>query len=292
MDIRVLRYFLATAREQNITRAAETLHIAQPSLSKQLMELEAELGKQLLIRGKRRITLTADGILLRKRAEEIVALLEKTEQEIASTDQDISGTVAIGGTPRQCVLEAASALHQQYSKIRFSFHVGDAPDITERLDHGSLDFIVLLDRPNRATYDAHPLPDASYWGLLMKNDDPLIQKTAITPKDLCSRPLVIAQREGIRQMLFDWAQSYADQLDIIATYNVLNGTPVPFTLYTPGLVLTIRDLLSPTIDPDVAFRPLDPPINTSHYLVWKRYPAFSPASQKYLETVYRLYPKK
>ena len=292
MDIRVLRYFLATAREQNITRAAETLHIAQPSLSKQLMELEAELGKQLLIRGKRRITLTADGILLRKRAEESVALLEKTEQEIASTDQDISGTVAIGGTPRQCVLEAASALHQQYSKIRFSFHVGDAPDITERLDHGSLDFIVLLDRPNRATYDAHPLPDASYWGLLMKNDDPLIQKTAITPKDLCSRPLVIAQREGIRQMLFDWAQSYADQLDIIATYNVLNGTPVPFTLYTPGLVLTIRDLLSPTIDPAVAFRPLDPPINTSHYLVWKRYPAFSPASQKYLETVYRLYPKK
>lgn len=292
MDIRVLRYFLATAREQNITRAAETLHIAQPSLSKQLMELEAELGKQLLIRGKRRITLTADGILLRKRAEEIVALLEKTEQEIASTDQDISGTVAIGGTPRQCVLEAASALHQQYSKIRFSFHVGDAPDINERLDHGSLDFIVLLDRPNRATYDAHPLPDASYWGLLMKNDDPLIQKTAITPKDLCSRPLVIAQREGIRQMLFDWAQSYADQLDIIATYNVLNGTPVPFTLYTPGLVLTIRDLLSPTIDPAVAFRPLDPPINTSHYLVWKRYPAFSPASQKYLETVYRLYPKK
>ena len=292
MDIRVLRYFLATAREQNITRAAETLHIAQPSLSKQLMELEAELGKQLLIRGKRRITLTADGILLRKRAEEIVALLEKTEQEIASTDQDISGTVAIAGTPRQCVLEAASALHQQYSKIRFSFHVGDAPDITERLDHGSLDFIVLLDRPNRATYDAHPLPDASYWGLLMKNDDPLIQKTAITPKDLCSRPLVIAQREGIRQMLFDWAQSYADQLDIIATYNVLNGTPVPFTLYTPGLVLTIRDLLSPTIDPAVAFRPLDPPINTSHYLVWKRYPAFSPASQKYLETVYRLYPKK
>mgnify|MGYP001075526191 FL=1 len=292
MDIRVLRFFLATAREQNITRAAETLHIAQPSLSKQLMELEAELGKQLLIRGKRRITLTADGILLRKRAEEIVALLEKTEQEIASTDQDISGTVAIGGTPRQCVLEAASALHQQYSKIRFSFHVGDAPDITERLDHGSLDFIVLLDRPNRATYDAHPLPDASYWGLLMKNDDPLIQKTAITPKDLCSRPLVIAQREGIRQMLFDWAQSYADQLDIIATYNVLNGTPFPFTLYTPGLVLTIRDLLSPTIDPAVAFRPLDPPINTSHYLVWKRYPAFSPASQKYLETVYRLYPKK
>ena len=119
MDIRVLRYFLATAREQNITRAAETLHIAQPSLSKQLMELEAELGKQLLIRGKRRITLTADGILLRKRAEEIVALLEKTEQEIASTDQDITGTVAIGGTPRQGVLEAASAFISSIRKSAF-----------------------------------------------------------------------------------------------------------------------------------------------------------------------------
>ncbi|MFR7418115.1 LysR family transcriptional regulator [uncultured Megasphaera sp.] len=292
MDIRVLRYFLATAREQNITRAAETLHIAQPSLSKQLMELEAELGKQLLIRGKRRITLTADGILLRKRAEEIVALLEKTEQEIASTDQDITGTVAIGGTPRQGVLEAASALHQQYPQIRFSFHVGDAPDIIERLDHGSLDFIVLLDRPDKATYGSHPLPDVSLWGLLMKSDDPLTKKTAVTPKDLCRRPLVIAQREGIRQMLFDWAKPVSDQLDIIATYNVMNGTPVPFALYTPGLVLIIRDLLSPTIDPAVAFRPLDPPIKTSHYLAWKRYPAFSAASQKFLETVYRLYPQK
>lgn len=189
MDIRVLRYFLATAREQNITRAAETLHIAQPSLSKQLMELEAELGKQLLIRGKRRITLTADGILLRKRAEEIVALLEKTEQEIASTDQDITGTVAIGGTPRQGVLEAASTLHQQYPQIRFSFHVGDAPDIIERLDHGSLDFIVLLDRPDKATYGSHPLPDVSLWGLLMKSDDPLTKKNSRHPKRPLPAPL-------------------------------------------------------------------------------------------------------
>lgn len=196
MDIRVLRYFLATAREQNITRAAETLHIAQPSLSKQLMELEAELGKQLLIRGKRRITLTPDGVLLRKRAEEIVALLEKTEQEIASTDQDITGTVAIGGTPRQGILEAASALHQQYPHIRFSFHVGDAPDITERLDHGSLDFIVLLDRPDKAAYGSHPLPDASVWGLLMKKDDPLTQKRRSPQKTSAIAPWSSPKEKG------------------------------------------------------------------------------------------------
>lgn len=256
------------------------------------MELEAELGKQLLIRGKRRITLTADGILLRKRAEEIVALLEKTEQEIASTDQDISGTVAIGGTPRQCVLEAASALHQQYSKIRFSSTSVTLP--TSPNDSITASWISSSSSTDRTGPLTTPIPARRLvLGPAHEKRRSLDPKRRPSRQKTLQPPPVIAQREGIRQMLFDWAQSYADQLDIIATYNVLNGTPVPFTLYTPGLVLTIRDLpLSPTIDPAVAFRPLDPPINTSHYLVWKRYPAFSPASQKYLETVYRLYPKK
>lgn len=144
MDIRVLRYFLTVAREENITRAAESLHITQPSLSKQLMELEQELGKQLLVRGKRKLTLTDDGVLLRKRAEEIVALLEKTEQEL-SADTALGGKISIGGLPGKRVLQAAAELRAEHPDVSFDFYSGDACEIIERLDHGSLDFAVLLE---------------------------------------------------------------------------------------------------------------------------------------------------
>ena len=145
MDIRVLRYFLTVAREGTITRAAESLHIAQPSLSKQLMELEAQLGKPLLIRGKRKITLTEDGVLLRKRAEEIVSLLEKTEQELTADHGTLSGEIAVGGMPIPSLLHAAAEMRQQHPELRFNFYSGDAAAVTECLDHGSLDFAVLLE---------------------------------------------------------------------------------------------------------------------------------------------------
>ena len=153
MEIRLLNYFLAVAREENITRAAETLHIAQPSLSKQLMELERELGKQLLVRGKRKVTLTEDGILLRRRAEEIVALLAKTERELR-TDASVQGEVSIGGMPTRDILGAAAKLRQAHPGVRFHFYASDANDVAERLDHGSLDFAVLLTRnpPAGASY--------------------------------------------------------------------------------------------------------------------------------------------
>lgn len=153
MDIRVLKYFLAVAREENITRAAESLHIAQPSLSKQMMELEQELGKQLLIRGKRKITLTEEGILLRKRAEDILSLVEKTERELSSDSTNISGEVAIGGTLPPTLLRSAAALQSHYPDISFQFYSGDATDVTERLDHGNLDFAILLQPIDISKYE-------------------------------------------------------------------------------------------------------------------------------------------
>ena len=152
MDIRVLRNFLAVAREQNITRTAERLHIAQPSLSRQLMELERELGKPLLIRGKRKLTLTEDGALLRKRAEEIVSLMEKTQQEIASDTAEISGRIAIGGAPTEKLLRVAAALHRKHNGVCFDFYASDATDVVERLDRGSLDFAVLLEPVDTVKY--------------------------------------------------------------------------------------------------------------------------------------------
>ena len=145
MDIRILRNFLAVTREENITRAAESLHISQPSLSKQLMELEKELGKQLMIRGKRKISLTEDGVLLRKRAEEIIALVEKTEREIRIDTGNISGDISIGGSETETLLHAAASLRRENPNIRFHFYSSDATDVSERLDHGTLDFAVLLE---------------------------------------------------------------------------------------------------------------------------------------------------
>lgn len=190
MDIRELRYFLAVAREENITRAAQSLHIAQPSLSKQIMELEKKLGKQLLVRGRRKITLTEEGILLRKRAEEIIALVEKTEQELRLDSEDIMGEIHIGGNAADSILSAAARVRKKHPGIRFYFYSGDATDVSERLDHGSLDFAVMLQPIDNTKYDFLSLDDCSEWGVLMKSDDVLSNQKAVTRDMIRILPLI------------------------------------------------------------------------------------------------------
>lgn len=285
MDIRVLRYFLAVAREENITRAAESLHIAQPSLSKQLMELENEIGKSLLIRGKRKITLTEEGILLRKRADEIVSLLEKTQQELSSDMQEISGEISIGGNTAGTVLKAAAALRQVHPGVQFHFYCGDATDVTERLDHGLLDFSVMLEPADTVKYDFLLLPDSSGWGMLLQSSDPLAKKSVITPEDFHKLPLILHQRIGLQQEIAHWAQADLEQLNIVATYNVVHGSPITFTSHELGYFITTRDLLAPVLDPSVCFRPLDPPLSIRYVLVWKKHPAFGKAADAFLKQV-------
>lgn len=190
MDIRELRYFLAVAREENITRAAQSLHITQPSLSKQIMELEKKLGKQLLVRGRRKITLTEEGILLRKRAEEIIALVEKTEQELRLDSEDIMGEIHIGGNAADSILSAAARVRKKHPGIRFYFYNGDATDVSERLDHGSLDFAVMLQPIDNTKYDFLSLDDCSEWGVLMKSDDVLSNQKAVTRDMIRILPLI------------------------------------------------------------------------------------------------------
>lgn len=285
MDIRVLRYFLAVAREENITRAAEVLHIAQPTLSKQLMELEQELGKKLLIRGKRKITLTQDGVLLRKRAEEIVALLEKTRSESASDSREISGEISIGGNPTTTILNAASALRKMHADIRFHFFSGDATAVIERLDHGSLDFAVLLPPIDTQKYDYVLLPDTSQWGLLMESDSPLAAMPVITKEILCTVPLVLHQRIGLQQKIALWAETDLEQLNIAATYNVVHGNAISFAKSGLGYVITPRDLYAPELDSSCCFRPLEPPLQLQYALVWKRHPIFGRAAEAFLNQV-------
>lgn len=285
MDIRVLKYFLAVAQEENITRAAESLHIAQPSLSKQMMELEQSLGKKLLVRGKRKITLTEEGIFLRKRAEDIVSLVEKTRQEIASDFTDITGEIVIGGNATPTLLQAVSSMQKQYPNVVFQFYSGDASDVTERLEHGNLDFASLLQPIDTVKYEYLPLPDTSIWGVLMKKDSPFSTMNAIKKEHLLQMPLILHRRIGLQQMIADWAQTDLRSLHITATYNVLHGSPVPFVENNIGYFLTTRDLLAPKLDDSVVFKPLEPALKVQSNLVWKRKNILSNPARVFLEII-------
>ena len=216
MEIRLLRYFLAVAREENITRAAESLHISQPSLSKQLMELEQEVGKQLLIRGKRKITLTQDGI---------------------------------GGSPTTSILKVAAAVRTQYPDIRFQFYSSDATDVLERLEHGSLDFAVLLEPVDTAKYEYHSLGDSARWGLLLPEHCPLSEKAVVKKEDIRDIPLIFHHRMGLQQELAHWAQTEIEQLNIAATYNVVYGDASAFVQSGLGYLLVTDDHLPKQLNP-------------------------------------------
>ena len=292
MEIRELRYFLAVAREENITRAAESLHIAQPSLSKQLMELERELGKQLLIRGKRKITLTKEGILLRKRAEEIIGLVEKTEWEIESDDEEILGDIYIGGSAAESILRGAARLRNRYPGIRFHFYSGDAVDVSERLNHGSLDFAVMLEPVDSVRYDFLSLPDISQWGILMKKEDPLVDKGVITKEDMRTIPLIMHRRSGLQSEIAHWADTDVEHLNIVATYNVVHGSPVPFVQQGLGYFLTTRDMLAPQLDKEVCFLPLEPNLPTAIALVWKKHAMFSKPATMFINEIKKIIMEK
>ena len=283
METRSLRYFLAVAREENITRAAESLHISQPSLSKQLMELEQELGKQLLIRGKRKVTLTEEGILLRKRADEIITLIEKTERELNADTMQISGEVSIGGNPTASVLNAAAAVHREYPDIQFQFYSSDATDVTERLDHGSLDLAVLLTPVDTTKYEYLPLPDSGCWGLLLPESCTLARKTTVDRKDILGIPLILHHRIGLQREIAHWAQTETEQLHIAATYNIVNGDPAAFVKSGLGYLLTTDDHLPKQLNPGLCFRPLSPTLELHHALVWKRYAVFNKATELFLQ---------
>jgi len=226
MDIRVLEYFLAVAREQTISGAAEALHMTQPPLSKQLKELEEELGKQLFIRGKRRITLTKEGMLLRKRAEEIVSLVEKTKQEVSTPDESISGDVYIGGGETEGMRPIARAIRRvqkQHPDIRFHLFSGDGYDVTERLDRGLIDFGTLIEPIDVTKYDFLRLPRPDVWGLLMRKDAPLANQSVIHPQDLQGIPVIQSRQLAGENGLSGWLGYSHEKLRTVATGNLLNN---------------------------------------------------------------------
>lgn len=287
MELRVLRYFLAVAREENITAAAEVLHITQPTLSKQLMDLEKELGKQLFIRGKRKITLTEEGMFLRRRAQEIVELADKTQSEFLSNEDIISGDIYIGGgetDAMRIVAKTAKELQQNYPGIRYHLYSGNAQDVTERLDKGLLDFGILIGSSNLNKYDYLKLPVTDTWGLLMKKDSPLMDKDVISSADLKDLPLIVSIQALKTNELSGWSGYSFEDLNIVATYNLVYNA----TLMVDeglGYVLTLDKLVNTSGGSKFCFKPLKPKLEAPLYIVWKKYQVFSKATEKFIEAL-------
>lgn len=285
MDIRILKYFLAVAREENITRAAETLHISQPSLSNQLMQLEKELGKILLIRGKRRITLTEDGLLLRKRADEIVSLFEKTERELLEDSRKIAGSISIGSGESEAMnylIQTMRELSSQYPDIHYHLFSGDAQAIMEQLDHGILDFGILMEPVDLSKYERLHLPVSDTWGLLLPSGDFLSEQTSIQPEDLQDLPLLVPRRIGLQHEISGWMHRDFQSLNIIATYNLVYNASLMVKAGL-GYALVLDKLINTSLDHSLSFRPLSPAMTVSLSIAWKKYQVFSRPSGKFIE---------
>lgn len=287
MELRLLEYFLAVAREQNITAAAESLHISQPALSTQLKALETELGKQLLIRGtkgSRRVVLTEEGMILRKRAEEILSLVQRTQEELTRSGEAVMGDVYIGAGETEAVrflARAAKKLQSTCPDIRFHITSGNAELVLERLDKGLIDFGLLFGGTDLQKYEAFPLPLEDTWGVLMRRDSPLAGKEHIAPEDLWDKPLIVSHQRNGSADLEGWLKRKLSSLSIAATYNLVFNASL---LVDEGVGYALcLDRLINTQGSSLCFRPLSPALKARGFIVWKKYQVFSKAADTFLQ---------
>ncbi|MBA4701369.1 MAG: LysR family transcriptional regulator [Ruminococcus sp.] len=285
MELRVLRYFLTVAREESITGAAKALNVTQPTLSKQLMELEDGLGKKLFIRGNRRITLTEEGMLLRKRAQEIMELVDKTESELGNTDEVISGDIYIGSgetDAMRIIARAVKSLQEEYPYIQYHLYSGNAADVTERLDKGLLDFGVLIGTTNIQKYEYMCLPGADTWGLLMRKDSPLADLESIRPENLWDIPLLCSRQALSGNELSGWLGENSEKLNIVATYNLIYNAAL-MVEEGIGYAFCLDKLVNVANSSGLCFKPFEPRLEAPLNIVWKKYQMFSKAAKKFLE---------
>lgn len=288
MEIRVLRYFLAIAREESITGAANSLHITQPTLSRQIKDLEDKLGQKLFVRGSHRISLTAEGMLLRKRAEEIISLVDKTQQEFFSMKGNLSGDIYIGGGETEAMNYVASVCHElqnDYPDIHYHLYSGNAEDVTERLDKGLLDFGLLIQPTDITKYDYLHIPAKDSWGVIMLKDSPLAQKNEINVHDLANLPLIFSRQVLQSRMetneLAKWFGDEWKNLHIVTTFNLVYNAAV-MAKQGIGYVVTLDKLADTSDSSPLCFRPLSPKIESGLDIVWKKYQIFSPAAELFL----------
>lgn len=291
MDLKVLRYFLALAKEGSVTAAANYLHITQPTLSRQLSELEEILGVTLFIRGSRRITLTDEGVLLRKRAEEILALAQKTKNEFLMPKETIKGDVYIGGGESYVmglIAEIIKDIQEQYPEIRFHIYSGDAEDVTEKLDSGLLDFGILIHPTDITKYEALTLPSKDRWGVLMRKDSPLASLNSVNPSDLWNLPLITSRQKRVDNNISKWMKRDYNNLNIVATYNLIFNASI-LVEKGVGYALGLDKLINISQESSLCFKPFNPPLEVEIDVVWKRYQLFSKASELFLTALREKY---
>ena len=289
MDVRILRYFLAVAQEESITKAAEALHTSQPNLSRQLGDLEEEVGHKLFERGSRRIALTEEGMFLHKRAKEIVELLERTESDLALFNEVTSGDVHIGAAETHAIRligHVIQSLRESHPQILYHFFSGSTVEVKEQIDKGLLDFGILVDPVDPQKYDHIRLPVNDTWGVLMRRDSPLAELESIRPEDIRDKPLLCSRQMLDANDVADWMGEDFKNLNVVFTFNLIT-TPAMMVEEGIGYVFTFDKLVNTTGDCNLCFRPLEPKFETGLYLVWKKQPIFSKAAKAFLEEIRR-----
>lgn len=287
MELRVLRYFLTVVREESITKASEILHITQPTLSRQLAQMEEEIGVKLFDRGTRKIKLTNEGILLRRRAEEILQLVDKTEKELVEQEEQVEGKISIGCGEMaavQLLPELIDAFRQKYPRVNFDIVTATADVVKEQMDKGLLDIGLLLEPVDMEKYDFIRMKIKERWVVLMRPDAPLTEKEAVTAKDLSELPLILPRRMNVQSELSSWFGNYYDKLDVVFTSNLSTNSAI---MVDGGLAysLVIEGSVPFWDQAKITYRPLVPPLTASSVLAWKRGQPFSLAATKFIKHI-------
>ncbi len=283
MELRVLQYFLVVAREENITKAASLLHITQPTLSRQLMSLEEELGVKLFRRGKHSIVLTEDGMLLRRRAQEIVDLAEKTAKELMHGEEAVSGEISIGCGETQNMkplAEIMASFQQKNPDVSFHIYTAIADDVKERLENGTLDMGLLLEPVEISRYHYVRMPLKEKWQVLMRRDSRLAKREKIRPEDLVGVPLIMARRQSVRNQLENWFGYDREKLRIVSTCNISHYNQSVMVESGIGVALVMDFSCN---QETLCMRPFDPKIESGCVLVWKKNLALSPVLKRFIE---------
>ena len=287
MELRVLKYFLTVADEGNITRAADILHITQPTLSRQLMELEDELGTALLIRGKRSVTLTDEGFLFKQQAEMIVELSDKLEHTFKDMKDVVCGTIRIGAAEAvgcRALATYMKEFREKYPDVQFDLYNGMADNIKEMLERGLLDLGLVLEPIDTAKFEYVRLPQKETWGLLLRKDHELAEKGTITVEEIRQYPLIMPGRENAKNEVLHWMQCEERHLNIPAYYNLLSNGAL-LVAAGMGCAVCLDGALSIHADPDLCFRRLLPEHTTRSVILWKKNHLFSQAASLFVQTI-------
>lgn len=286
MEIRTLRYFLAVAREENMTKAAEILHVTQPTLSKTLRALEDELGKKLFSRHSFSISLTEEGLLLRDRAEDLITMADKIEKEFLSLDDITGGELFLGLAESYQIRYLAREIRKLksvYPGLNYHITSGDTEQVTEKLDKGILDFAVLCDMPDARKYAYIPFPESDIWGVVMPCDAPLAKKESITVDDLVGLPL-FSSEQGWKNDIVRWCGERINELHLEGSFRLAYNGSV-FVREGLGCQLTFAGLVNTSPESGLVFRPLFPKLETKLFLIWNKYQTFTPIAERFLSGV-------